>query len=177
MKKVEAERYQKTKQQPSPEEISFSESGVSAAQRDDCSIGDEQNDTQVDARTNERSNELTMERTNERPNVRTVNRTPDMPGEQLSENRASNSYVIAVPKDRVKSRHTFGIFEDQKQALDSLQMAARDMQGKKPSLGEMVREALDDYIETRTDELPNVRTNEYSNDRANERSGQGSTDD
>ena len=90
--------------------------------------------------------------------------------ERPDEVKVANSYLIEVPEKRVKTRHSFDVFEDQKLALDRLQMATRDIEGEKPNLGEMVQEALDDYIQKRTDELPNVRTMKRTDNRSNEQS-------
>jgi hypothetical protein len=67
-----------------------------------------------------------------------------------------SSYVLTIPDSRLRARHSFDIFQDQKLALDRLQMATRDVSGEKPGLGEMVKAALDNYIRQRAAELPNV---------------------
>ncbi len=68
---------------------------------------------------NERS-ERSNERTNERSNVQTVQRT--------------------------KVRHTFDIYADQIVSLHQHQLETLQNEGIKPHLGEMVQEALDDYL-------------------------------
>lgn len=140
MKKVKADRYQKQRS-PEPEEIDFSGPAIGAKPSKEA----------IETPDEETKGDRTVEKPNERPD---------------GEVGTHNSYLIAVPEDRVRTRHSFGIFEDQKLALDRLQMAIRDVEGEKPNLGEMVQRALDDYIERRTRELPNVqmlnRTNERS---------------
>jgi hypothetical protein len=79
------------------------------------------------------------------------------------------------PPDRAlagSSRRSFDVFEDQKLALDHLQLAIQDLEGDKPNLGEMAREALDNYIRKCAIELPNVRTNHQTAERTDETSSE-----
>ncbi len=80
------------------------------------------------------------DRTNVRPTVRTD--TPsDMP----------HTYPATVPGERRKIRHAFDIFEDQLVNLRKIQGVATVVDGAPykaaPTLGDMVRKALDDYLE------------------------------
>lgn len=85
------------------------------------------------------------ERTNERSNVRTVQRT--------------------------KVRHTFDIFADQLNSLHQYQLEIIQAEGNKPRLGDLVQEALDDYLmkkgvgKTKETERSNGAVNEPTNER------------
>ena len=93
----------------------------------------------------ERSNERSNEPTNDRSNVRTVQRT--------------------------KVRHTFDIFADQIASLHKCQLETIQKEGVKPHLGDMVQEALDDYLlkkgvgKSKETERSNGATNGPSNER------------
>ena len=93
----------------------------------------------------ERSDERTKEPTNERSNVPTVQRT--------------------------KVRHTFDIYADQIVSLHQHQLETLQNEGIKPHLGEMVQEALDDYLvkkgvgKTKKTERSNNASNGPSNER------------
>ena len=93
----------------------------------------------------DRFNEPSNERTNERSNDRTVQRT--------------------------KVRHTFDIFADQIVSLHKCQLETLQNEGIKPHLGEMVQEALDDYLvkkgvgKSKEIERSNGATNGPSNER------------
>jgi hypothetical protein len=60
--------------------------------------------------------------------------------------------------DRRKVRHPFDIYDDQLEALKKLQIAIREVSGSKavPTLGDMARAALDDYVEQLAAKAPNV---------------------
>lgn len=73
--------------------------------------------------------------------------------------------------DRVKIRHAFDIYEDQLRELHTRQLEAVRAGKKKPGLGEMVQQALDEYIknaqrvnqkEKHTSGRTNLRTNEQT---------------
>ena len=93
----------------------------------------------------ERSDERPTEPTNARSNVRTVQRT--------------------------KVRHTFDIFSDQIVSLHQHQLETLQNGGNKPHLGDMVQEALDDYLvkkgvgKSKEIERSNGATNDPSNER------------
>ena len=157
MRNVKNERYQK-KRSPRQEDISFSAPGIESQKP---TAGPS---TSAKKRPNDRSKkppdarpgDRTTERTHRRSNGRTNARDPAPSNHHVPEARIANSYVLTVPETRVRIRHSFDIFEDQKLALDRLQMATLDVSGDKPGLGEMVQTALDDYIRRRTAKLPNV---------------------
>ena len=65
---------------------------------------------------------------------------------------------IVIPHKRARIRHAFDIFEDQLNALKTLQDSHRDLHGNAgtPSLSEMTREAFDEFIKTRVKTLKNI---------------------
>ena len=76
---------------------------------------------------------------------------------QVETSIPENSYVVVVPNNRRKVRHSFDVFEDQKMALYKTQLALQDSGHKKrPVLGEMVQEAIDFYIKKKSEELDNL---------------------
>ena len=162
MKKVNTKRFQ----QKNPEDISFK--GVSIPEKPLTAA--QNNPLPVKKTENERTNEIISERTNER----TVNKNKPVATKKAdSVNVASgNFYTIEIPADRAKIRHSFDIFEDQKNALEKLQMALKDSgQKKKPVLGDMAQEAFDLYIKEKSKKLNNLKIiREQSSERTNERS-------
>jgi hypothetical protein len=82
---------------------------------------------------NERSNERTLERTDERS------------------------------LNRVKVRHTFDIFADQLRDLQTIQLKAVQRGKRKPTLGKMVQQAIDLYLEQKAKRSIKPK-NERSND-------------
>jgi hypothetical protein len=48
--------------------------------------------------------------------------------------------------ERKKVRHSFDVFEDQLTTLEEIQHKAKKANGKKPSLGDLIQEALDKWI-------------------------------
>lgn len=68
--------------------------------------------------------------------------------------------------ERPKTRHSFDVFSDQIKALTAIQSQIFNRTGKKPKLGELVQQALDDYIRTHDD-----RTNDRSVDRSRDQAG------
>jgi hypothetical protein len=134
MKNVETNRFQ----QKNPEEISFK--GASLTEKP----------PKIEAK----------ERTSERTDVRTPERTNVPKKEiQIVESEAVNVYTIEVPKERRKIRHPFDIFEDQLEGLKKIQMAKRETGGAKEvlTLGDMAREALDDFIHSKTKRSANIK--------------------
>ena len=106
------------------------------------------------------TNDRPHERTPARANVRT-----SVPAE------VEEIYAIVIPNRREKFRTAFDIFRDQKAALDKPQLATVDAGAERPSLGEMVQDAIDAYIKRRVKELTNTRLkHERSNDRSDARS-------
>ena len=98
-------------------------------------------------------------------NVRTDERTsgrPDghkpTPGSKQPEPEAANVYMIEIPEQRRKIRHPFDIHEDQLDGLKKIQIARRESSGgKEPALGEMAREALDDFIKAEAKKSENIK--------------------
>src|SRR3989344_6627387 len=150
MKDVKPDRFQKLK----PEEIAFR--GAPIPEKPLIS-SENQGKERTDVRTNERTKQST--------NVRT--KPAKVPGPQTGD-----VYTIEIPIERKKTRHSFDIFEDQKTALSKIQMAATEAGNKKkPVLGEMIQEAVDDYIAHKARQSPNLKVvREEQNERTNERS-------
>ena len=92
----------------------------------------------------------------ERTNVRTNTRS-SIRSDERSETKEIFHCKIEVPEVRRKVRHSFDIFEDQKSALEKLQLAIANQEGTKPSMGDMVQEALDLYTKQKTKKLSNVQ--------------------
>ncbi len=87
----------------------------------------------------------------------------------------TDQFTVFIPQARKKIRHSFDIYEDQKIALDKLQLAIMfDLEGKKPSLGEIVQEAIDLYIKQRSKRIPGFKiiksVNEHTDEGSNVRS-------
>ena len=150
MKDVKPDRFQKLK----PEEIAFK--GAPIPEKPLIS-----SENQGKERTDVRTNERTKQSTNVRP------KAAKAPGPQ-----AGDIYTIEIPIERKKTRHSFDIFEDQKTALSKIQVAAVEAGNKKkPVLGEMIQEAVDDYIAHKARQSPNLKVvREEQNERTNERS-------
>ena len=162
MKKVNIKRFQ----QKNPEDISFK--GASIPEKPIATT--ENVPLQNEKGGKKRTNEPMSERTNER----TVNKNTSVAPEKTAvDNIASgNFYTAEIPAERVKTRHSFDIFQDQKNALEKLQMALKDSgQKKKPVLGDMAQEAFDLYIKEKSKKLNNFKIiRERPNERTNERS-------
>lgn len=144
MKNVNPQRFGKIK----PEEIAFNGSPLPDA---------------PPATEPPTKNERTNERSEKRPEKRQVKPVIEQP---------AGSYVIEVPVERAKTRHSFDIFEDQKAALSKIQLAAVDAgHKKKQALGDMLQEAIDDYIIKKVGEMPNIKlARERKVEKTNERS-------
>ena len=157
MKDVKPDRFQKLK----PEEIAFK--GAPISEKPLIS-----SENQGKERTDVRTNERTKQPTNVRP------KPARRPGPQVGD-----VYTIEIPIERKKTRHSFDIFEDQKTALSKIQVAAVEAGNKKkPVLGEMIQEAIDDYIAHKGRQSPNIKVvreeqNERTNERPNVRPGNG----
>ena len=165
MKSVKTDRYQK-RREPAAEAITFPGSTTNLPHQKKSSAlpkADRKGDHQSE-RTEQPSNGRILERTSQRPVERETERTD----ERSYGVEPANSYLIQVPEERIKDRHSFNIFKDQKLALDQLQMAIRDVEGKKPNLGELVQRALDSFIRERAHELPNVRVVERADNHSND---------
>lgn len=108
-------------------------------------------------------------RTNEHSNERTNVRPPQNPAKENN----SNSYLIEIPAARIKTRHSYDIFIDQKNALNKIQLAMADTGKEKPSLGDMIQEAIDSYIKEKAKKAGNIKIiRESSGERMNERSNE-----
>ena len=154
MKKVNTQRFQEKK----PENISFQASPIlekplSTAKNTSLPVRETKN---------ERTNERTVSEIN--PDITKTKKESDIV--------SGNFYTVEIPTERVKIRRSFDIFEDQKTALDKIQMALKDSgQKKKPVLGEMVQEAIDLYIKEKSRKLNNLKIiREQSSERTNKRS-------
>ena len=98
-----------------------------------------------------RTFERSLEATNEVSHERTVEPTKHATNERAQQ--------------RTKIRHTFDIFTDQLQGLHQVQLEILQAEIKKPKLGDMVQEALDDYLVKQ-----GITINEPKTERSNERS-------
>jgi hypothetical protein len=107
-----------------------------------------------------------------RPNDRSDGRT-----DETTERPAnSNTYLLEIPPVRVKIRHSFDIFADQKASLDKIQFAIADTGKGKPALGDMIQEAIDLYIKEKAKKSGNIKLiskppSERPNDRSDEQTG------
>jgi hypothetical protein len=120
-------------------------------------------------RSFERSNVQTNKRTNEATNVDLKQRKHEASnvGSKKTTNERSNEdgiYAISIPASRRPRRASFDIFDDQKVALDKLQLAAVDAGEKRPKLGEMIQEAIDLYVQRRAKQLPHIRLRRETDD-------------
>lgn len=75
---------------------------------------------------------------------------PQKPNERTNEHRMKKT------NERKIERHSFDIFSDQKMGLDELQLTLYRKHGKKPKIGSLVREAIDELFK------------KYKNERKNE---------
>ena len=68
----------------------------------------------------------------------------------VATNARSSAGSFAAPKvrrqERTKVRRAYNIFADQAVALEELQLARHKDEGRRPELGELVRDALEIYI-------------------------------
>jgi hypothetical protein len=99
-------------------------------------------------------------RPSERPSVRTdIIKPITAAAKSETKNEAANTYLIEVPEQRRKIRHPFDIYEDQLEALKKIQIAEREKDGSKetPTLGDMAREALDDFIKAKAKRSTNIQ--------------------
>ena len=71
-------------------------------------------------------------------------------------NERTNEHGMKKPNERKIERHSFDIFSDQKMGLDELQLMLYRKHGKKPKIGSLVREAIDELFK------------KYKNERKNE---------
>ena len=77
------------------------------------------------------------------PNIQSENRTSVRPYERTNvRTNVRNDEKIV----RIKIRHAFDIFEDQLRQLQATQLKAVQAGERKPSIGWMVQEAIDDWL-------------------------------
>ena len=81
---------------------------------------------------------------------------PLLPSQPQKTNERTNEQKTKKTNERHIERHSFDIFTDQKMGLDELQLLLYRKQGKKPKIGSLVREAIDDLFK------------KYKNERKNE---------
>jgi hypothetical protein len=86
-----------------------------------------------EAATHEHDPETEHELANERLNGRTVERS----------NGRQQPRAATV---RVNTRHSFDVWQDQLQALTDIQAQRFSTTGKKPKMGDLIKEALDAYV-------------------------------
>ena len=141
MKQVNIDRFQKKK----PEEITFAGSPIP-----------DRPPLPEQAKENFQKERM-FERTKvKQPRKRKKKRSSERRNE-WSQEVSETGYLIKLPKKRRKTRHSFDIFEDQKSALEKIQLAVADYKdSKKPLLGKLVQEALDLYIKQKAKELKNI---------------------
>jgi len=84
----------------------------------------------------------------ERPNDRTDKRTDDQSNMRTNEQTNGNTDepISGHAIERATVRHSFDIYRDQLMALGEIQMDLFKRTGKKPKLGPLVQDALDQYI-------------------------------
>jgi hypothetical protein len=83
------------------------------------------------------ANVRTDEQENERPIVQTTDRTDEQMNERSDEQ----------PVERTKVRNAFDIFNDQIFSLREIAIQRSKSQGKRVTLGDLVQEALDKFIQ------------------------------
>src|SRR5260370_35163686 len=80
---------------------------------------------------------------------------PPLQTQPQKTNERTNEQKIKKTVDRKIERHSFDIFSDQKMGLDELQLMLYRKQGKKPKIGSLVREAIDDLLNKHKNERKN----------------------
>ena len=83
--------------------------------------------------------------------------------------RTNERTVARAPQQRVNIRHSFDVWQDQLHALADIQAQDFAVSGKKPKMGDFVKEALDEYISRKRRVYE--RTNGRTNDRTEGRQG------
>jgi hypothetical protein len=84
-----------------------------------------------------------------------INTPPPLQTQLQKTNGRTNEQKIKKPNERKIERHSFDIFSDQKMGLDELQLILYRKQGKKPKIGSLVREAIDDLLKKHKNERKN----------------------
>jgi hypothetical protein len=75
-----------------------------------------------------------------------INNPPLLQTQPQKPNERTNEQKIKKPNEPKIERHSFDIFSDQKMGLDELQLMLYRKHGKKPKIGSLVREAIDDLF-------------------------------
>ena len=81
----------------------------------------------------------------------------DLPASPAPNHTSSNDGSFERTNERKRTRHSFDVFKDQIAALSEIQVRLFRQTGDKPKLGELVQQALDDYID-RMNDRSNERT-------------------
>jgi hypothetical protein len=84
-----------------------------------------------------------------------TNTPPLLQNQPQKTNERTNEQKIKKPNERSIERHSFDIFSDQKMRLDELQLMLYQKHGKKPKIGSLVREAIDDLFQKYKNERKN----------------------
>ena len=84
-------------------------------------------------------------------------------------NERTKEQKIKKTNERKIERHSFDIFSDQKMGLDELQLMLYRKQGKKPKIGSLVREAIDDLLNKHKNERKNERSKDQKTQRTENR--------
>jgi hypothetical protein len=91
-------------------------------------------------------------------------RTPDTRNQNERTFERTNETTNERLNDRTKIRHSFDVFRDQLLSLTEIQAAVFRQTGQKPKIGELVQQAIDEFIQRhRADERSNERTNVPNN--------------
>ncbi len=96
---------------------------------------------QGDERTNENSSERSSEHTNVRTNEQRNERLTERIGERTD--KRSDKRI----DERKRVRHSFDIYQDQLLSLKAIAIDREQTHGKRVLLGDLVQEALDNFIE------------------------------
>ena len=84
--------------------------------------------------------------------------------------RTNERPVERAPQQRMNIRHSFDVWQDQLHALADIQARDFAVSGKKPKMGDFVKEALDEYISRKRREYERTveRTNGQRGGEAND---------
>jgi hypothetical protein len=121
-------------------------------------VGPEPTMSQETGRSLEKTDRLPTQRSNERPNEGLPRQTDER------------------KRERTKVRHSFDVFRDQILDLGDIQQALAREQGTKPRLGDLVQEALDNYIKARRNQRTNQRSDDGMKESENDSTNHGTLD-
>ena len=101
-----------------------------------------------------------------------------LPSQRSNErsNEESGRQTIERESERTKVRHSFDVFRDQLLDLGDFQQALARVQGTKPRLGDLVQEALDNYIKVRRNQRTNQRSDDGTKESENDPTNYGTID-